>query len=88
MEMIGMVTFRYGEIININLVRDKKSGKSKGYGFIAYEDQRSTVLAVDNFNGIKVSFSAFHIGSSPVQMLHPQNLQILLYGQSSLCDSI
>ena len=48
------VSFRYGEIVNINLVRDKKTGKSKGYCFIAYEDQRSTVLAVDNFNGIRV----------------------------------
>lgn len=47
-------TCRYGEIVNINLVRDRKSGKSKGFCFLAYEDQRSTVLAVDNFNGIKV----------------------------------
>lgn len=46
---------RYGEIVNINLVRDKKTGKSKGFCFVCYEDQRSTVLAVDNFNGIKVS---------------------------------
>lgn len=45
---------RYGEIANINLVRDKKTGKSKGFCFLCYEDQRSTILAVDNFNGIKV----------------------------------
>eukprot|EP00794_Sanderia_malayensis_P010804 gene10804-11958_t len=45
---------QYGEIVNINLVRDKKTGKSKGYGFIAYENQRSTILAVDNLNGIKL----------------------------------
>ncbi|EMP32085.1 RNA-binding motif protein, X-linked 2 [Chelonia mydas] len=45
---------QYGEIVNINLVRDKKTGKSKGFCFICYEDQRSTILAVDNFNGIKV----------------------------------
>ncbi|KAI1903589.1 hypothetical protein AGOR_G00028760 [Albula goreensis] len=45
---------QYGEIANINLVRDKKTGKSKGFCFICYEDQRSTVLAVDNFNGIKI----------------------------------
>ena len=50
---------RYGEIVNINLVRDKKSGKFKGYGFICYEDQRSTTLAVDNFNAIKVSSKLF-----------------------------
>ena len=46
---------RYGEIVNINLVRDKRTKKSKGFCFLAYEDQRSTVLAVDNLNGIKVS---------------------------------
>ena len=49
-----MTYFRYGEIVNINLVRDRKTGKSKGFCFIGYEDQRSTVLAVDNLNGIKV----------------------------------
>lgn len=45
---------RYGEVVNINLIRDKNTGKQKGYGFLCYEDQRSTILAVDNFNGIKV----------------------------------
>lgn len=43
---------QYGEIANINLVRDKDTGKSKGFAFICYEDQRSSVLAVDNFNGV------------------------------------
>lgn len=30
----------------MNLVRDQGTGKSKGFAFLAYEDQRSTVLAV------------------------------------------
>ncbi|KAH0631021.1 hypothetical protein JD844_004484, partial [Phrynosoma platyrhinos] len=51
---VPIFPFRYGEIVNINLVRDKKTGKSKGFCFICYEDQRSTILAVDNFNGIKI----------------------------------
>ncbi|KAJ2194875.1 RNA-binding protein Cwf29, partial [Coemansia sp. RSA 518] len=45
---------QYGEIYNINLVRDKDTHKSKGYAFVQYEDQRSTVLAVDNLNGARV----------------------------------
>lgn len=32
--------------MDVNLVRDKGTGKSKGFAFIAYEDQRSTTLAV------------------------------------------
>lgn len=34
--------------------RDKETGKSRGFAFLMYEDQRSTVLAVDNLNGAKV----------------------------------
>uniref|UniRef100_A0A915KGH7 RRM domain-containing protein n=1 Tax=Romanomermis culicivorax TaxID=13658 RepID=A0A915KGH7_ROMCU len=46
---------QYGEIVNINLIRDKQTGKSRGFGFLCYEDQRSTNLAVDNLNGIKIA---------------------------------
>jgi RNA recognition motif-containing protein len=51
-----MLITRYGEVVDINLVRDKKTGKSKGFAFLAYEDQRSTNLAVDNLNGATVNF--------------------------------
>lgn len=47
---------RYGEVVDINLVRDKGTGKSKGFAFIAYEDQRSTNLAV----GMSLSLTFFY----------------------------
>lgn len=34
--------------------RDKETGKPKGFAFVMYEDQNSTVLAVDNMNGGQV----------------------------------
>ena len=45
---------QYGEIVDINLIRDKATGKSKGFCFLAYEDQRSTILAVDNLNTTRI----------------------------------
>lgn len=48
------VMSQWGEIEDINLVRDKVTNKSKGFAFIKYEDNRSTILAVDNFNGTKL----------------------------------
>lgn len=42
---------QYGEIEDVHLIRDDESGKSKGFAFMKYEDWKSTVLAVDNFNG-------------------------------------
>ncbi|RMZ53461.1 hypothetical protein APUTEX25_003283, partial [Auxenochlorella protothecoides] len=38
---------QYGEIVDLR--------KPKGFAFLAYEDQRSTVVAVDNLSGAKVS---------------------------------
>ena len=45
---------QYGEIEDINMPRDDKSGKPKGFAFVKYEHFKSTILSVDNFNGIKL----------------------------------
>ncbi|KAK3047915.1 RNA-binding protein Cwf29 [Extremus antarcticus] len=45
---------QYGNPKHINLMRDKETGKSRGFGWLKYEDQRSTDLAVDNLSGASV----------------------------------
>ena len=45
---------QYGSPTHINMIRDKETGKSKGFAFLKYEDQRSCDLAVDNFGGAEV----------------------------------
>lgn len=47
---VAIVFSQWGEPLDVNLVRDKSSGLSKGYCFLCYEDQKSTILAVDNAN--------------------------------------
>jgi len=41
---------QYGEVLDLQLVRNKETGESKGFAFLRYEDQKSTILAVDNLN--------------------------------------
>ena len=48
---IVIVASQFGEVVDCRIARDQKTGKSLGFCFLAYEDQRSTVLAVDNLNG-------------------------------------
>ncbi|KAI9328831.1 hypothetical protein BDR26DRAFT_39295 [Obelidium mucronatum] len=48
---IVVVFSQVGEVVDLNLPRDGATGKARGFCFLAFEDQRSTVLAVDNFNG-------------------------------------
>ena len=45
---------QYGEPTYLNLIRDKETGKSRGFAFLKYEDQRSTDLAVDNLGGATI----------------------------------
>ncbi|USP75045.1 RNA-binding-like protein [Curvularia clavata] len=45
---------QYGEPVWIKLARDKETGKSRGFAWIKYEDQRSCDLAVDNLGGANI----------------------------------
>ncbi|PSN72584.1 RNA-binding domain-containing protein [Corynespora cassiicola Philippines] len=45
---------QYGEPVWIKLARDKETGKSRGFAWLKYEDQRSCDLAVDNLAGATV----------------------------------
>jgi RNA recognition motif-containing protein len=40
-----------GSITGINLRKDRTTGKSKGFGFITFDNARSAVLAIENMNG-------------------------------------
>ncbi|KAL5258835.1 hypothetical protein ACHWQZ_G009337 [Mnemiopsis leidyi] len=51
---IEAVFSQYGKIVQLNYVKDRDTGKPKGFSFINFEDQRSTVLSVDNLNGIRL----------------------------------
>ncbi|OHT16873.1 hypothetical protein TRFO_41501 [Tritrichomonas foetus] len=45
---------QYGTIVSMELIRDAKTGESRGTCIMAYEDPRSAVLAIDNLNGISL----------------------------------
>lgn len=45
---------QYGVVNHVHLKRDEKTGNVRGFAFLAYDDARSTVLAVDNLNGFNL----------------------------------
>ncbi|EXJ72208.1 uncharacterized protein A1O5_04712 [Cladophialophora psammophila CBS 110553] len=51
---VVIIFSQYGNPTHLNLIRDKETGKSKGFAFLKYEDQRSCDLAVDNLGGAEV----------------------------------
>ena len=77
---------QYGNPVNVKIVRDSETGRSKGFAYIKYEDQRSTVLAVDNFNGIRIldqTLKVDHVRYRPAKDEVPPPLSVL-YDDPSL----
>jgi len=58
---VGAVFSQCGEIVDVNLVRDKATGKSKGFAFLAYKDESSSLLAMKNLNGTQIVGSRIEV---------------------------
>jgi RNA recognition motif-containing protein len=41
----------YGEVSSVNIVNDKFTGRSKGFGFVEMPDSASAQRAIDSLNG-------------------------------------
>lgn len=41
----------YGEVVSATVIKDKISGKSKGFGFVEMSDSESGNAAIDGLNG-------------------------------------
>jgi RNA-binding motif X-linked protein 2 len=66
---------QYGEIEDIVLIKDKETGNSKGFCFICYQNQKSTVLAVDNFNGIQILGRTIKVSHSRYKFKEDENVE-------------
>ena len=65
--------------------RDEKTGKSKGFAFVCYLDQRSTILAVDNLNGSKVLGRILRVDHCEDYRLREEFNKKILKWKCSLC---
>ena len=41
----------YGQVVSANVITDKHSGKSKGFGFVELDSEESGNKAIDELNG-------------------------------------
>lgn len=40
----------YGEVASLKIIKDKRTGRSKGYGFIEMTDKDAALQAIENLN--------------------------------------
>ena len=59
------VLSQVGEVEEVVLVRDARTGASRGFAFLKFADARSAVLAVDNFNGAVLLGNTLRVEHKP-----------------------
>lgn len=51
---------RYPSLLRAKVIRDKRSSKTRGYGFVSFRDAKDFARAVKEMNGMN-SFSKSHL---------------------------
>ncbi len=46
---------QFGEVVSVKIIIDKRTGKSKGYGFVEMDSDASAEEALKNMNGKELS---------------------------------
>ena len=57
----------FGEIVSATVVRDRISGRSRGFGFVEYADEESAEKAKSSLNGKEIKGRAIRIDDAREQ---------------------
>ncbi|NTW61505.1 RNA-binding protein [Candidatus Saccharibacteria bacterium] len=51
-----------GEVASARVITDRDSGRSKGFGFVEFQDEKNNQVAVDKLNGKELDGRAISVG--------------------------
>lgn len=55
-ELLSRAFQKYPSFQRARVVRDKRTGKTKGYGFVSFKDSQDFIKAMREMNGIDILF--------------------------------
>ena len=61
---------RYGHIEEVTIVYDRKTGRSRGFGFVTFEDQEDAREARDAVSGMEIDGRAVRVDFSVTKRAH------------------
>lgn len=63
----------YGDIVRVSIVKDRDSGRSKGFGFVEMEDNSAGLRAIDALNGKDLGGRPLKINEARPREDRPRN---------------
>lgn len=77
----------FGPIKAFDLVRDRETGNSKGYGFVVYQDPAVTDPACAGLNGMKIGDKTLTVRrATQAGQAKPENVEILMQAQQQMAQ--
>ena len=60
----------FGDVESVNIIKDKLTGASKGFGFVEMSDEKAAIKAIEKMNGINLDGRKLRVNVSKEM---PQN---------------
>jgi len=77
----------FGPIKAFDLVRDRETGNSKGYGFVVYQDPAVTDPACAGLNGMKIGDKTLTVRrATQAGQAKPENIEVLMQAQQQMAQ--
>lgn len=54
----------FGKVVSANLIKDKYSGQSKGFGFVEMPEQAEALAAIEGLNGKEMKGRAMNVNEA------------------------
>jgi RNA recognition motif-containing protein len=52
---LSRIFSEFGEVTNANIITDRNTGRSKGFGFVEMSDDNAAKAAIDALNGTEIN---------------------------------
>lgn len=57
----------YGTVISTKIIKDRETGKSRGFGFVEMEDEHDAITAIKKLNGYEYQERALKVNEARPQ---------------------
>lgn len=73
-EELQQIFEEYGDVVSLKIIKDKRTGRSKGYGFVEMSNKESALQAIENLNrkeilGRKIVLSVAKLSQTELEVV-------------------
>lgn len=68
----------FGKIVSTKIYRDRKTGKSRGFGFVSFDSVESADAAIQKMDGYEVDSKVLQVQKKIIKQNNPKEYRVCL----------